>query len=84
MKPLVSLSKEDERLAQLRDLMQGHKGKSSAVSSRDLADKLGIKERDTFSITRSLIERKLQIEGRKNLVYQNYVDEHGPLDDDDE
>ena len=116
------LSKEDERLLQLRETMQDHKGKAGAISSRDLADKLGIKERDTFSVTRSLIEkamrkfampigatntkppgyflietreeldqymiileqRKLQIESRKNLVYQNYVDEHGPLDEDDE
>jgi hypothetical protein len=119
---LVELSKEDERLAQIKQIMEQHVGKLGAISSRDLAEKLHIKERDTFSLTRSLIEktmrrfslpigatnskppgyflietreeldqymiileqRILQIEGRKNLVFHNYVDKHGPFDEDED
>jgi len=112
------VSKEERRLEQTKSIMQLHRGKKNTISSRDLADKLGIKERDTFSMTRSLIEktmrrysmpigatnskppgyflietreeldqymiileqRKLQIENRKNLVFQNYIEQHGPID----
>lgn len=112
------MSIEDRRIDQMKDIMKTHRGKKNAISSRDLADKLLIKEGDTFSITRSLVEktmrrhslpigatnskppgyflidtkeeldqymiileqRKLQIENRKNLVFQNYVDQHGPLE----
>ncbi len=116
------MSIEERRLEQMKDIMQLQKGKKNAISSRDLADKLGIRERDTFSITRSLIEktmrryampigatnskppgyflietreeldqymiileqRKLQIENRKNLVFQNYVEQNGPIDGEEE
>ncbi len=117
-----TMSIEERRLEQMKDIMQLQKGKKNAISSRDLADKLGIRERDTFSITRSLIEktmrryampigatnskppgyflietreeldqymiileqRKLQIENRKNLVFQNYVEQNGPIDGEEE
>ncbi len=116
------MSKEEERLRNIRDIMLTHKGKSTAISSRDLMRLLGLKEGETFSTTRSLLmkamrkyalpvaatnskppgyfyisnrdgldqymslleQRKMEIETRKNIVYQNYQEVYGPIVEEEE
>lgn len=102
--------------------MLEHKGKSTAISSRDLMRVLGLREGETFSATRSLLtkamrkyalpiaatnskppgyfyianreeldqymisleQRKMEIETRKNIVYQNYQEVYGPIVEEEE
>ena len=116
------MSKEEERLRQIKDIMLKHKGKSTAISSRELSNLLSIKEGETYSVTRSLLfkamrkyplpiaatnsrppgyfyisdreeldqymitleQRKMEIETRKNIVYQNYQEIYGPIVEEEE
>src|SRR6266540_4277326 len=95
-----------------------HKGKRSAITSRELMNSLGFKEGETFSVTRSLLmkatkkykmpiaatnskppgyfyianreeldnymilleQRKMEIETRKNIVYENYQNVYGAIE----
>jgi len=54
------MPKEEERLKRIRDIMVKHKGKATAISSRDLMSLLGIKEGETFSHTRGLLTKAIR------------------------
>ncbi len=109
------MPREEERLRKIRDIMLKHKGKANAITSRELMNKLGFTEGETYSITRSLLmkatkkygmpigatnskplgyfyianreeldnymgvleRRKMEIETRKKIVYENYQETYG-------
>lgn len=44
-------------LRKTREILTSHKGKKNGIHSRDMADELGIHEKDTFIRTRSYIDK---------------------------
>ena len=54
------MSKEEERLRLLKDVMSNHRGKAMAIPSSDISSRLGVKEGETYSHTRSLIIKAMK------------------------
>src|SRR2546422_27846 len=57
------MPREEERLRKIRDIMLKHKGKANAITSRELMNKLGFTEGETYSITRSLLMKATKSTG---------------------
>lgn len=112
-------TREEELVRKAAEILKRHRGKENAITARDIADSLGIREGDTFVRTRTIIDRairehglpiaanngrppgyfyianqeelfeymgtlegrKLQIEDKKQFVFQNYMRLYGPLDE---
>jgi len=116
------MTKEEERIELIKEIMPKHKGKAMAISSKELRNKLGISEGETYSVTRSVVlkamrkyalpiaatnskppgyfyianrdeldnyiavleRRKMEVETRKTIVFQNYQEVYGPIIEEEE
>src|SRR6266571_7764613 len=54
------VSREQELVKKVTELLRKHRGKDNAITARDLAEAIGVKEGDTFVRTRSVIDKAIR------------------------
>lgn len=54
------MEREEKQMAEIEEILLGHKGKKNAITAREIAKKVGVRDNDTFVNTRMLIKKLMK------------------------
>jgi len=58
---VINTEREEKQLAEIEEILLKRKGKKNAITAREIARKVGIRDNDTFVNTRMLIRKLMKI-----------------------
>lgn len=57
---MIKIEREEKQMEEIEEILLKHKGKKSAITAREIAKKVGIRDNDTFINTRMLIRKLMK------------------------